>query len=279
VDIETLKQPYRNFRRRAKKVLRRMRGDLESIVGSRHPDRARLFQLRDRHAGQTGFLVGSGPSVRTEDLDRLAGRLTFCCNRFYLAYDRTILRPTYLCSADPFMIQDFGEEIISRGQSIPVLMSVLRPELKGEYLWVELDSEEDFSFSRNILRPIHPGSATLIAALQIGYWMGIRHFVLYGVDHSFPRETKQYNVVGTDGKSNFVVGEGNHFIPNYRSGKPWSAPWIDTIEAAFPLCDRQLRSEGGWLINATRSTQLPEIERVPFEEALERAASIGSREA
>lgn len=267
----TARQSYRHTRARARKIFRNWRADLEAGYVCDHPDRTALRSLRDRHVGQTGFLIGSGPSVRPEDLDRLKDEVTFCCNRFYLAYDRTVLRPTYLCCADPYMMRDFGQEMIDRGQSQAVMMSVLRPELTGDHLWIEVDSEGPFRFTENILRPIHPGGATLVGALQFGYWMGIRKFVLYGTDHSFPREKNQYQVVGTERHTTFVTGDGHHFIADYRSGKAWCAPQHEMIETSFAECDTVVRSQGGWVINATRTTQLPNIERVPFEHALELA--------
>jgi hypothetical protein len=267
-----LKKPYRRFRTGVDKRYRRWVADWEAIVPMVHPNRLELKGLRNRHRGCLGFLIGSGPSVRPADLDQLSGQVTFCCNRFYLAYDRTTLRPTYLCSADPVMIRDFGEEMLSRAESPVVFMSVIQPKLAGEYQWVEIDSEGPFFFTRNALRPIHPGGGTLIAALQLGYWMGIRKFVLYGVDHNFPKVDPV--PVGTDGRSTFVTGEGNHFIADYRAGKPWVAPWADEIEGAFQRCDIELRREGGWLINASRASQLPNIERVPFEIAIERVRRV-----
>src|ERR1700677_2831169 len=74
----------------------------------------RLRRLANCHQGRVGFLIGNGPSVQTEDLERLRGQVTFCCNRFYLAYPKTSFRPTYTVSADPQMIDDFGAEIVSQ---------------------------------------------------------------------------------------------------------------------------------------------------------------------
>lgn len=267
-----VKRSYLRWRSEWYKARRRVQGDWEYVVGCRQPERAALRELRNRHFGKVAWLVGNGPSVTPSDLDRLRSHVTFCCNRFYLAYEKTALRPTYLCSADPLMIRDFGPEMLARAETRVVFMSVERPGLAGDFQWIEIDSEGPFFFTRNALKPMHPGGGTLIAALQFGYWMGIRRFILYGVDHSFPADKQ--TAVGTDGRSTFVTGEGNHFIPDYRAGRVWVAPWTNTIEAAFRKCDAVLRRQGGWLINATRTTRLPDIERVPLELALERAAAV-----
>src|SRR5450432_3488926 len=100
-------------------------------------DHQALRHLRNCHAGRRAFLLGNGPSVRTEDLDRLQDEVTFCCNRFHLAYGRTKLRPNYTISGDRQMIQDFGQEIVSESAGIVFLAYAdRRPRLKGDYVWL-----------------------------------------------------------------------------------------------------------------------------------------------
>jgi hypothetical protein len=79
----------------------------EYIRGGRN-----VFSGRDRVKGDGHVRAhGNGPSVRTEDLDRLQGRLTFAFNRFHLAHGQTRLRPTYTLTGDRQMIEDFGQQI------------------------------------------------------------------------------------------------------------------------------------------------------------------------
>jgi hypothetical protein len=95
--------------------------------------------------------------------------------------------------------------------------------------------------------------------------MGIRQFYLYGVDHSFKFQKRPE---GVDIYKS-AQGEGNHFIANYRDGKPWCPPATALIEWAFQVADRTLRKEGGWVKNATRGGHLDVLERIPFEAALD----------
>ena len=118
-------------------------------------------------------------------------------------------------------------------------------------------------FSERIHDFIMPGGGTLIAAAQIGYFMGINRFILYGVDHDFRFQTRQAG----RGDSCTAYGEGNHFIEDYRSGQPWIPPLTDYIEESFVICDQFLRSRGGWLKNATRGGKLNILERVNFDAA------------
>lgn len=224
-----------------------------------------LRQLRRRHIGQIAFLIGNGPSVRSEDLDALIGRTSFCCNRFYLAYEKFRFRPSHLVSSDSQMIADFGNEMVAKAGCDVWLVADRRPAELGRFHWVKLRYGRQFTFFRNVGFGASPGGATLVAATQIGYHLGIRHFFLYGVDHSF-----NFQMV-TDSHTGLkrAQGDNNHFISGYRSGKPWIPPATALIEESFKICDSELRKEGGWIKNATRGGALDVLERVSFEEALQ----------
>ena len=109
------------------------------------------------------------------------------------------------------------------------------------------------------------GGASLNVAIQLGYFMGIKHFVLYGVDHEF-----KYKTVPNPSYNDFCTarGDDNHFIKNYRTGKLWCPPHLEMIEKSLAWADRYLRQRGGWLINATRGGQLDVLERKNFDEVI-----------
>lgn len=221
----------------------------------------RRDRYKNKHQGEIGFLVGSGPSVRIEDLEKLRDRVTFCCNRFYLAYDKMKFRPKYTFSTDPQMIEDFGTEIVTKSKNTVFLVSKNPPNLPGKFIWLPMKNKSKIVFSENIYDHVMPGGATLIAAIQVGYFMGIKHFVMYGVDHSF----KFIEVENKKDIARRASGEGNHFIDNYRSGKLWCQPQMKQIELSFQVCDEFLRSRGGWVKNATRGGKLDVVERVDFD--------------
>jgi hypothetical protein len=236
-------------------------------------DQRRWRELRDSRQGQVGFLVGNGPSVRPTDLDAIGPGVSFCCNRFYLAYDRMKFRPSYIVSSDDQMIADFGAEMTQRAQAPVFFVSKARPAGRDGFVWAKADWRQPFRFSPNPAVHVAPGGATLVAALQIGYHLGIRKFFLYGVDHSFKFQSVPDPVQGLK----TAQGEGNHFIANYRDGRPWIPPLTQLIETAFRECDARLRREGGWVKNATRGGALEVLERISFEGALAEAGRNPSR--
>lgn len=217
-----------------------------------------IANYKNIHSGKIGYLIGNGPSVNANDLDKLKGEITFCCNKFYMSYGSHSLRPTYTVSADDKMIEDFGDEIVKNSEGTVWFCSAVAPKLnENEYNWLYLQGQKLRLYESGIQKGVFHAGATLLAALQIGYYMGIRKFVLYGVDHNF-----EYTL---DGETTSFT-EGNHFISNYREGKAWYVPNTVLIEESFKRFSDLLEAQGGCLVNASRQSKLPYVRRVEFEE-------------
>ena len=224
----------------------------------------KLAALKDKHKGNTAFLIGNGPSVEIKDLEKLQNIVSFCCNRFYLAYDKMKFRPTYTVSADLQMIEDFGAEIVKNSDGTVFLATEECPNIPEEFIWVPVKHKRRMAFSESVYDYVLPWGSTLVAAIQIGYFMGIKKFVLYGMDHEFKFMEKNKS----DKVYRGSIGEGNHFIENYRSEKSWSPPQFEKIEEAFKVCNNFLRAKGGWVKNATRGGKMEILERVDFDSVI-----------
>lgn len=222
----------------------------------------RVASFANCHEERVGVLIGNGPSVRLDDLENLRGCVTFVCNRFYLAYSSTSFRPSYLVSSDPQMIRDFGEEMVAKAEAPVWFIDGERPAFAGNWLHIRLREARGVRLRRNVMSRVFPSGATLISALQIGYFMGIRRFALYGVDHSFAFQS----IDRTSDDPRTAIGDGNHFIPGYRSGRSWCPPRSALIEKGFKECAKQLEAQGGFLVNATRGGMLDVLPRVQFDE-------------
>ncbi len=81
------------------------------------------------------------------------------------------------------------------------------------------------------------------------------------MDHNFVYDEKE------DEKDHYqrAIGDDNHFIPNYRSGKAWAPPVLWQVEGALQSCHVFLQQFGGWIRNATRGGKLEVLDRVDFD--------------
>jgi len=233
-------------------------------LGPYRPSSLRLGHLAGRHAGEAAWLIGNGPSVRPEDLDRLAGRLTFAFNRFYLAHPQTSMRPTYTVAGDTQMIEDFGQSIVDESGGTVLIASAAPPGLLGDYIWVRQASLYPPLFSRAADRIVCSGGSTPYVAMQIAYFMGVRKFYLYGADFSF----SFFPSGEAADKFRTASGDGNHFIANYRAGKPWCPPSFKDIAASFLAARLVMEADGGFIRNVTRGGLLEMFEREDFDAAV-----------
>jgi glycosyltransferase involved in cell wall biosynthesis len=224
----------------------------------------RLTLLQDKHAGETAWIIGNGPSVRIADLDRLAGRLVIGFNRFHLAYETTKLRPTYTFSADAQMIEDFGQRIVDESGGTVFIAHHAAPDLVGDYIWLRQAQVFPPLFSKRPDRVVSPGGSTPYVAMQVAYYMGVRKFYVYGADFTF-----RFTGVKAPGSAfRSASGEGNHFIANYRSGRPWCPPSLADIGASFFNARLLMEAEGGFVRNVTRGGALEIFPREDFDAAL-----------
>ena len=61
--------------------------------------------FKDKHFGERCFVIGNGPSLRKEDLERLKNEYTFGSNDIFMSYDKVDWRASYYVVSDPTEIQ------------------------------------------------------------------------------------------------------------------------------------------------------------------------------
>ena len=235
--------------------------------------------LRNKCSGQRAFVIGNGPSLKIEDLDRLKNEITFASNKIYLAFESTDWRPTYYTVTDQLVAANNCDQI--RQLDIPMLLptSVRAYGIASEQtLWYRESGYNSYldglspeqldgaspRFTRDAVFPIHGGYTVIYHQLQLAWHMGIRNIYLLGVDFSFsiPPKTILDERFKIEEYRNALVsnGECNHFHPKYRSpGETWSKPRLDLQACAFRAARVIFEAENGFLKNASRKTALREL--------------------
>jgi glycosyltransferase involved in cell wall biosynthesis len=223
-----------------------------------------LARFKDIHRGKRAWLIGNGPSVRTADLDLLSDEITFCFNRFYLAHPTTSLRATYTVSGDRQMITDFGEEMAERSGGNVFFANDEPPMVKAQHHWLPQIPCFPPLFSFSPEQFVSPGGASLYVAMQLAYFMGLRNLLIYGVDFKFSWKKSK---ITTD-KFRTAVGDGNHFIPNYRGGALWCPPSFKDIVASYFCAKCIFEKQGGLILNVSRQSQLEIFPIGSFDDVL-----------
>ncbi len=213
------------------------------------------------------FIVGNGPSLRLEDLERIGhlGIPSFASNRIYLAFPKISWRPSYYFISDERLITDYNKEKdIFFG--IPSFFPRKYRELveSGEF-YNELiyDYRVEGRFSDNAAVGIYAGGSVTTEMIQFAYYMGYKEIYLIGVDFNYtinnPNEDRSYT----------YQGENNYFIQGYlKKGEVAAIPDVELNLRAFRAAKVVIEKQGRIIKNATRGGKLEVFDRADLDELL-----------
>lgn len=71
----------------------------------------KVKKLKDSHLGESCFIIGNGPSLTLEDLNKIKNVVSFSCNRVNILLDKTDWRPYYYTFTDSLMVSRFFDEV------------------------------------------------------------------------------------------------------------------------------------------------------------------------
>lgn len=226
-----------------------------------------LQKMRGTKYGQRCFIIGNGPSLRPEDLDKLMKEDCFGANRIFNVFSNTVWRPAF------YTIVDWHGVTRDEINSLQAKMYLF-----GDYFWRKnkinksnavvfygerlLDTElSSFKFSENIAERVYLGATVTYAEIQIAAYLGYKEIYLLGLDHSYAY------VSGNSGKiiSNPNAGY-SHFYKDDNPSKVYAD--IDGMTNAYLFAKQYADSHGIKILNATRGGKLEVFERVDFDELM-----------
>jgi len=197
--------------------------------------------LYNKHEGETALIIGNGPSLRDVPREFLLKYPTFGTNRIYLLKGFT---PTYYCSVNPLVIQQFITDItqIDAPKFLPA------PYCFDDRC-LPLNSSGIVLFSQDASAWVYEGHTVTFVCQQIAYYMGFKTVLMVGVDHSFTYQ-------GAPNEQRVMDGaDPNHFHTDYFKGKTWNNPDLVRSEHAYKLARAMYESHGRRLINLTPNTK------------------------
>lgn len=236
-------------------------------------NRTLLSLLRNRHPGARAVIVGNGPSLRTSDLDRLPGTVTFASNKIWLAYGQTAWRPTYYSVEDHLVLQNNRDRIEALEGSLKIFPAntrdfgyhagdtIFAPFLPPRSFEDPMSDPEFPAFSHDLSHGIAWGSTIVYSQIQMALYMGCREVVLIGLDHTYQLPSEKH------GNQYIHSGERNHFHPDYRApGEAWHEPNLKVLETSYAKARTICDGAGIRIVNASRQTQLDVFDRADFDQ-------------
>lgn len=228
----------------------------------------RLQGLKGKYIGQRCFIIGNGPSLKAEDLDKLKDEYTFAFNRIYYIFDQTDWRPAFYCTQDDKIAASSIHEINSRIATPYVFAPI---NLKW-YYGIDLHTDYFFNqrqpksekeapeFSEDISSWIGAGNTVAYTAMQLAVYMGFTEIYLLGIDHSFHTYLDQNGNVVTDSNAK------DYFCEDYNADKePLFIPRLDISTLSYVAAQKYAETHPVKIYNATRGGKLEAFPRVDFD--------------
>lgn len=190
-----------------------------------------IESLKNIHKGKRCFIIGTGPSLKIEDVEKLKNEITFGVNRIFRMNENTEWRPTYYSIVDPNAIYDFkrlgyilnlqdlctekiiisepvrkaASDIFNDTNCITVPFSFLDHRIySGDF---------KLKYRKNIALGAYNLLSVVNSCINFAHYMGITEIYLLGVDCNYTL-SKQYfsgekSLQGVDLESATVM---NHFM-------------------------------------------------------------------
>ncbi len=228
-----------------------------------------LSAIRNRHYGKRCFIIGNGPSLRTEDLERLRPEYSFGSNKIFLGYNETTWRPTFYSVEDYLVARQNRKAIRSLTGSLKFFPfycdSFFLPVRDAIYYRLTFLQEGDPAYpwfgDDAVKRGFCFGYTVIYSQMQLAWHMGFRQLYLLGTDFSYDYESKSKTHEELVGR-----GEKNHFHKDYRkAGEKWNKPNMKMMLLAMDHAEAASRRMGFRIFNATRGGKLEAFERVDFD--------------
>lgn len=225
----------------------------------------KIENYNNKYAGKRCFIVATGPSVRTEDLDLLAIKHEFCfsMNKIFYGFDKTIWRPDIYVGEDANLLKYYGEDIKEHIDGLKFFADTYQNGIDyGESAYTFHMSYpkksdrpgygEDFSFG------YVSGYSVVFACIYLAIYMGFAQIYIIGADMNY---------------SNDMTASGNHFygdkdIISKQDGSINQPFFFDTVHRNYEFARMFAKVRGVNIFNATRGGKLEAFERVDFDELM-----------
>lgn len=266
------KKRIKNFIFRCKKYLKRKCKEVMVFFHIYGKEERKLLQYKNKYAGKRCFVIGNGPSLRLEDLEKIRenGDYSFACNKIYKVFDKTEWRPTFYACTDSAVFRQNYYSILSQkeyqkffGANLP-MQEEIKADPKNISVNYATKAIEKTKFAPNATF-IYSGGTVTYVLITLAWMMGFREIYIIGCDHSygFFSGSNSGSVESTSDTNN------DYFMKNYmRPGEKINIGNLDRSEQGYIIARKFIESHGGKIYNATRGGKLEAFERKDLDEVL-----------
>ena len=239
-------------------------------------ERERMQKLAGIHGGETCVIVGNGPSLTADDLDRIcdAGISSFGVNKIYKIFKDTKWRPTYYAIDDRGMIKN--SEIMEHLAEMNAekyffikqhciyqkkLENYISPD---KFIFLNSDGNRKYlqnpKFSYDVANKIYSIGTVTYFCIQIAIYLGFKRIYLIGMDHCYPVER--------DEKGNIIINGGKAHVGEETQKERNIVGTVWEMERAYKCALEESRKKEFEIWNITRGGKLEIFPRKHIEDAI-----------
>ena len=185
-----------------------------------------LKLYRNKYYQKRCFIVGTGPSLRLEDVAALEKEHIFLCNYGITLCDKLQFQPDFYVIGDPRayeeIVTEFGKHRTK--EMFQVDMTDYRRYMKKQKgtfntEWIHLPGERSFfyvqrflrrpwSFSNDISSAIYSGASVVYYCYQLAAYMGFKEIYLLGMDCDYSGQHQHFITFDKEGDLNLKKNSG-----------------------------------------------------------------------
>lgn len=241
----------------------------------RSADSEYIRSLQDLHEGKRCFVIGNGPSLTPQDLDRIQNEFSFASNKIYHIFDKTAWRPSYYVCTDNNVIAEEIGNIKSIGD-YPKFINFHAARYgrdgsnniwyictKGKF-HVDPYKPQSSELSEDVSKYVAWVHTVTVTAIELAIYMGFKEIYLLGVDHSYANTVDSKGIIHRDStvKADYFDGMKG---TGSEAGNRAIVTNVDALNYSYELARKFAEQSGVKIFNATRGGKLEVFERVDFD--------------
>lgn len=225
-----------------------------------------INELKDTHKGERCVIIGNGPSLRIDDLNKI-NCFSFASNNIIKVFDKTDWRPDVYMCIDKGVLINLMDEIPNIDATYIFLTETAKKYIKSNskihyilnYVPFRINylSQRRCCFSNDPSKYFgHFGTVTG-THIQLAIYMGFSEIVLLGVDHSYSLYLNEKGETLENGVVNYFYNDSDN--------KYWHIPIMHQMTNGYQMCQEYAQRNGVRIINASRKSELMVFEQGDFD--------------
>lgn len=228
---------------------------------------------KNKYAGKRCFIIGNGPSLTAEKVEKLKGEITFGTNRIYKLYSETDWRPTFYMAIDNNILKDNISDIISTKANHKFLNVTAKAygaksnentsfvNIFGRYL-INPYNFKTKKLSKDVSKSFSLSFSVTGIAMELAFYMGFDTIYLVGVDNTYSKQIDNNGMVITNANVKDYFGSVD--------SKDYTIQYKDSTISYYSALFMEAKRKSINIFNATDGGKLEVFPRISFEEAIKK---------